>query len=242
MTILLTRTIKDSDNLAKQLESVGINIYIEPMFNMEYLDYDLNSVELSSSQAVIFTSKNALNAIRNTIQKFAHLKFFVIGNVTAKMAKKLKLNNIYVANNSAKSLVDLILKEITVKEGKLLYFCGELITLDFKKELEKHGYSVQKFCVYKAVPSKDLSKELKYKIINNQIKVMLLYSHNTAEIFLDLIKKNDMLKFLSGINLLVISKKVKLLVEGYIWKSISIFDIDQQEKIIEKIKNYYEAS
>jgi hypothetical protein len=71
---------------------------------------------------------------------------------------------------------------------------------------------------------------------------MLLYSHNTAEIFLDLIKKNDMLKFLSGINLLVISKKVKLLVEGYNWKSISIFDIDQQEKIIEKIKNYYEAS
>ena len=70
MTVLLTRTIKDSDNLAKQLESVGINIYIEPMFNMEYLDYDLNSVELSSSQAVIFTSKNALNAIRNTIQKF----------------------------------------------------------------------------------------------------------------------------------------------------------------------------
>lgn len=242
MTVLLTRTVKDSENLAKQLESFGISTYIEPMFNVKYLDYDLNSVELSSSQAVIFTSKNAINAIRNNIQKFIHLKCFVIGNATAKVAKELKFNNIYVANNNAKSLANLILKEVIIKDGKLLYFCGELITLDFKKELEKYGYNVHKFCVYKTVPANDFSKELKGKIINNKIKIILLYSFNTAAIFLDLIKKNNMLKFLSDINLMVISKKVKLLAEVNNWKSILIFDIDQPKKIAKKIRNYYEAS
>jgi uroporphyrinogen-III synthase len=242
MTVLLTRTVKDSENLAKQLESFDISTYIEPMFNIEYLDYDLSSVELSSSQAVIFTSKNAINAIRNNVQKFIHLKCFVIGNATAKLAKKLKFNNIYVANNNAKSLANLILKEIIIKDGKLLYFCGELITLDFKKELEKYGYNVHRFCVYKTVPINDFSKNLKNKIISNKIKIILLYSFNTAAIFLDLIKKNNMLEFLSGINLMVISKKVKLLAEVNNWKSVSIFDIDQPKTITKKIRYYYETS
>ncbi len=139
MTVLLTRTVKDSTDLAKQIEACGINTYIEPMFNMEYLDYELAPTDLSLSQAVIFTSKNALYAIKDTVQKFVHLKCFVIGNATAKMAKRLKFKDVYVANNSAKSLADLILKKATVTGGKLLYFCGELITLDFKEEIEKHN-------------------------------------------------------------------------------------------------------
>ena len=242
MTVLLTRTIKDSTDLAKQLEAYNINSYIEPMFNMEYLDCNLDSADLSSSQAVIFTSKNALYAIKNVIQKFAHLKCFVVGNATAKAAKRFKFKDVYIANNSAKSLADLILAKTAIKDGKLLYFCGELVTLDFKEELEKHGYNVQKFCVYKTVALKEFSPELKDKINNNQIKTMLLYSSNTAEIFLDLIKQNDMLSCLSGIDVFVISKKVKPLVDGYKWKSISVFDVDQPEKIIEKIRHCYEAN
>ncbi len=96
--------------------------------------------------------------------------------------------------------------------------------------------------MYNTVALKELSPELKNKIINNQIKTMLLYSYNTAEIFLDLIKQNDMLSCLSGIDLLVISKKVKPLVDGYSWRSISVFDIDQPDKIIEKIRHSYETN
>jgi uroporphyrinogen-III synthase len=240
MTVLLTRTIKDSTELANQIEACGIDVCIESMFSTEYLDCDFDYSDLSSVQGVIFTSKNALYAIRSNVHNLAHLKCFVIGNATAKMAKKMKFNNIYVANNSAKSLLELVLSNSTCSGGDLLYSCGELITLDFKAELEKLCYNVQKLCVYRTVDLKAFSKELKDKMINNQIRVMLLYSCNTAEIFLSLIEKNHMVDCLSAIDLFVISRKVRQIIKKYKWKSVTIFDVDQQEKIIEKIRRCYE--
>jgi uroporphyrinogen-III synthase len=242
MTVLLTRSLEDNFIIAKKLETYGIPTFIEPMFEVKYLkNWDIDESNFNSCGAVIFTSKNAIYAIKNIIHKFINLKCFVVGESTAKLAKDFKFKNIYIANNSAESLLDVILNNYIIEEGKLIYFCGELITLDFEKLLIQHHYNIKKEIVYKIEEKEELSLNLRTKIIANQIKIVLFFSQNTAEIFLRLIKQQDMLSYLDNITVFIISEKLLPLIQQYKWQSIFMFDVIKLNDLIEKIRSCYGA-
>ena len=133
MTVLLMRNFEDSAFFAKKIKLYGIDTFIEPMFKVQYLlEPDLYSYDLALSQAIIFTSKNALNAIKTLSNKLTHLKCFVVGDATAKLAKEYNFQEVYIANNNAESLLELIVNECNKKQG-ILYFCGEKVAFDLQR-------------------------------------------------------------------------------------------------------------
>lgn len=220
--ILLTRPYNDNFPLAEQLRDKGHEVLLEPMFEVEYKTF---SVETNAT-AVIFTSKNALKAIGDKVDSLMHCDCYVVGDATARLAKEYGFKDIYVADNSAYSLLDLVLDNADKKFDRLVYYCGEIISLDLTGILSENGYQIEEVQAYKTIAKFDFSAETKKKLVAREIDIVLLYSYHTAEIFFDLIERNNMESFLTGIDLYIISSKLSVLVDKYKWKSVRLIGSD----------------
>lgn len=220
--ILLTRPYNDNYPLAEQLRDKGHHVLLEPMFEVEYKPF---SLEVNAT-AVIFTSKNALKAIGDKVDSLMHCECYVVGDATARLAKEYGFKDIYVADNNAYSLLDLVRDNADRKFDRLVYFCGEITSLDLTSILSENGYQIEEIQVYKTIAKFDFSAEIKKKLVAREIHIVLLYSYHTAEIFLDLIERSNMQSFLTDIDLYIISSKLSVLVDKYKWKSVKLIGSD----------------
>lgn len=219
MQVLLLRPHQDNMALASSLREMGIETHIEPMIDIKYLT-NKNS-DFSDITTAIFTSQNALKAI--DCNNITHLNCYVVGRKTAQLAKQLGFDKIFTADNSANSLLELILKTCNKDQERLVYFSSSTPTLDLVSILGQCQYKIRSHIAYEVIDTTELSSTLQKKIIANKIDIVLLYSYHTAEVFLQLMGKYNLLGYLSQINALVISNKVKQLIEKYQWKTIKEF-------------------
>ncbi len=170
----------------KQLKNLGFDLISEPLFKVTKIKFDHNKFNQANLQAIIFTSANACSTIIN-LNLAKNLKIFAIGKASANQLKRAGYNNIFYSNKKdAKSLKELILEKLDPDMGKIAYFCGESITLDFKLELEKQEFKVDKILSYKLTAITNLSQKFQEKLLANQISQILLYSKNSAEVFFNL--------------------------------------------------------
>lgn len=204
---------------AAQFNSGGFELIHEPLFTVKKIKLDQSKVNLDNLQAVIFTSANASDAIIDLRLK-KELPIFAIGSVSANKLIAAGYNNLfYSPQKNASSLKELILKKLDPNSGKIIYFCGEVVTIDFKVELEDSGFEVDKILAYQLTAVKNFSNQFIGKLLNNQITEILLYSENSAEVFFTLFKKAIKAHFLQESDL----RKIK----------ISCFS----DKILLKVKN-----
>jgi uroporphyrinogen-III synthase len=188
-TIISTRLNSYPKSIVDQLRNLGFDLISEPLFKVTKIKLDQNKFNRANLQAIIFTSANACSAIIN-LSLDKNLKIFAIGQASANQLKLAGYNNIfYASKKNAESLKELILQKLDPAKGRIAYFCGESITLDFKSELEKQDFKVDKILSYKLTAIKSLSKKFQEELLSNQISQILLYSKNSAEVFFNLFKK-----------------------------------------------------
>ena len=187
-TIISTRLNPYPQSVTNQLKNLGFDLISEPLFKITKIKLDQNKFSQINLQAIIFTSANACSPIIS-LNLDKNLKIFAIGQASANQLKLAGYNNIfYASKKNAESLKELILQKLDPAKGRVAYFCGESITLDFKSELEKQGFKVDKILSYKLTAIKSLSEKFQEKLLNNQISQILLYSKNSAEVFFNLFK------------------------------------------------------
>lgn len=215
-TFLLTRPYNDNLELEAELKAQGHNVIIEPLFQVEYKQV----MTVPACTVVIFTSKNALTSVQNIANKLTHCDCYVVGNACAELAKSMGFKYIYIADNSAYSLLDLLIDNIDKRFDRMVYFCGEITSLDITSILHSKGYEIEEEIVYKTIATNDFSLELKQKIVANAIDVVLLYSYHTAEIFLELLCKNKLEDCMQRVEARIISNKLRSLLEVHKWKNI----------------------
>ncbi len=188
-TIISTRLNPYPQSVTNQLKNLRFDLISEPLFKVTKIKLDQNRFNQANLQAIIFTSANACNTIID-LNLDKNLKIFAIGQASANQLKLAGYNNIfYASKKNAESLKELILQKLDPAKGRVIYFCGESITLDFKSELEKQGFKVDKILSYKLTAIESLSKKFQEKLLNNQISQILLYSKNSAEVFFNLLKQ-----------------------------------------------------
>jgi uroporphyrinogen-III synthase len=188
-TIISTRLNPYPQSVTNQLKNLGFDLISEPLFKVTKIKLDQNRFNQANLQAIIFTSANACNTIID-LNLDKNLKIFAIGQASANQLKLAGYNDIfYASKKNAESLKELILQKLDPAKGRVIYFCGESITLDFKSELEKQGFKVDKILSYKLTAIESLSKKFQEKLLNNQISQILLYSKNSAEVFFNLLKQ-----------------------------------------------------
>ena len=232
MTLLLTRPQQDSENLATQLPNV--ECFIEPMF--EIFNHDAMIYQPDKIKIVICTSKHAVRALNNAYLN-PNTWYFAIGEITANELRTLGINKIINTDDNLNKLIQLILQLNLSPQEEILYLRGEQITFDLADHFKRHNLTTREMIVYHAVQRTNLSQSLIVALATNQIKTAAFFSENTAKIFANLIKLNNLIPIIQQINIFTISDKVAQTFYNLACRSVNTFV--KTNKLLELINNYY---
>jgi len=123
--IVITRPKEDSLHLIEKLMKLGHSVTHLPVIKIEKLE--TNKINLENYKAVIFTSSNAIRFMN--IEKFdLKIKCFCVGSATEFTAKQAGFINTYSSEGTVDSLIELIIRTLDTKSGKLLYLSSEFIS------------------------------------------------------------------------------------------------------------------
>ena len=219
--------------LFKKLDKLGHAITHLPVIKIKKLE--TKKINLESYEAVIFTSSNAIRFMN--IEKFdLKIKCFCVGSLTELVAKQAGFINTYSSEGTVDSLIELIIRTLDTKTGKLLYLSSEFISKDLDQDLISAGYSVDRISNYTSVPVKKIDKMTLNSIKKNPPDVFFIYSSKSAENLFNLINKYSLLNVVTHSNLMCISEKVLLVLKQIKWKKIFVFSPGEEEFILNKIK------
>ena len=232
MHIVITRPKEDSLHLIENLIKLGHLVTHLPVIKIEKLK--TKKIDLLNYQAVIFTSSNAIKFMN--IEKFnSKIKCFCVGKATEFTAKKNGFINTYSSEGTVDSLIELVIRTLDNKSGKLLYLSSEFISKDLNQDLVKAGYIVDRISNYTSSPVEEIDKKTLNFLEKNPPDVIFVYSSMSAKNLFKLINKYSLLNVVTQSNLMCISEKVLLVLKQIKWKKEFIFNPGEEEFLLEKI-------
>ena len=233
MHIVITRPKEDSYYIIDKLISLGHTITHLPVIKIEKLE--TKKINLENYQAIIFTSSNAIKFLN--IEKFnLKIKCFCVGNTTELNAKKAGFVNTHSSEGTVDSLIELIIRTLDSKSGKLLYLSSEFISKDLDLDLIKAGYSIDRFSNYNSTPVEKIDEITLNFIKKNPPDVFFIYSVRSAKNLFNLVNKYSLLNVVTHSNLMCISEKVLLVLKKIKWKNMFVFSPGEEEFSLNKIK------
>ncbi len=232
MHILLTRQLQDSKDLIQKFKFNGFKVSNLPLLEINKFDYD--EIKIYNHNAIVFTSSNAIKFLDlKNINK--NILCFCVGSYTEKTARSNGFQNVFAADGNVRNLKELLQQNLSLKNNKILYVSGDIVSYPLDKELIAEGYNVERLINYtiKHNENIDLSflKSLKKDIPN----LVYVYSENSAKSFLKLIKKYELVDYWMNTNLMCIGEKTSSVLNVIKWKKIFLFNPGEEEFLLYKI-------
>ena len=233
MHIVITRPKEDSLNLIAKLVNLGHSVTHLPVIKIEKLK--TKKINLENYRAVIFTSSNAIRFMN--IEKFdSKIKCFCVGNTTEFTAKQAGFINTYSSEGTVDSLIELIIRTLDTKSGKLLYLSSEFISKDLDGDLVSAGYSVDRISNYTSLPVEKIDEKTLNFFKKKPPDVIFIYSSRSAKNLFNLINKYSLLNVVTQCNLMCISDKVLSVLRQIKWKKVFVFNPGEEEFLLNKIR------
>ena len=232
MHILLTRPLEDCSEMILRFKSLGHQISHLPLIKIEPVKH--KEINISDYKGIIFTSANAVKFlnVKNIDKK---ILCFCVGSATEKKARNVGFQNVISAGGNVTNLKELVLQNFDAKKGKLIYFSGELISVDLDKELKLEGYDIDKIINYRAVQNKEFDESFISKLKLNIPDIVYVYSQNSADSFLNFIKIYQSESLWMNTNLMCIGEKTSSILNEIKWKKIFLFNPGEEEFLLYKI-------
>jgi len=204
-----------------------------PVIKIEKLK--TKKIDLLNYQAIIFTSSNAIRFM-NTEKLNPKIKCFCVGKATELTAKQSGFINTYTSEGTVNSLIELIIRTLDNKSGKLLYLSSEFISKDLDIDLIKSGYLVDRISNYTSLPVQEIDKKTLNFFEKNPPNVIFVYSTVSAKNLFSLINKYSLLNVVTQSNLMCISEKVLSVLKQIKWKKMFVFNPGEEEFLLNKIR------
>ena len=206
--ILITRPLNEAKLLAKELKRFHVKTFIEPLTSFRYFK---KKIIFNEKKIFIVTSLQSVNALRKYQNNYQHIissgRFLVVGMRVAKELKSLGTKNILRQFNTSKHLLK-YLSQLKLKEDKIEYLCGSIVSQDFMHGLKNYKINYQKKIIYETIGKKKLSKRCVNTLESKKIKIVLIYSEYSARLFSNFIQRNNLNEFLSDICFICLSKRI----------------------------------
>jgi uroporphyrinogen-III synthase len=171
MHIVITRPKEDSLNLIEKLKKLGHLVTHLPVIQIQKLETE--KINLENYKAVIFTSSNAIRFMK--VKKFnLKIKCFCVGNVTELTAKQAGFINTYSSEGTVDSLIELVIRNLDTKSGKLLYLSSEFISKDLDNDLINEGFSVDRISNYTSLSVEQIDETILNILKKNQPDVFFV--------------------------------------------------------------------
>jgi len=233
MHVVITRPKEDSLHLIENLIKLGHIVTHLPVIKIEKLE--TNKIDLLSYKAIIFTSSNAIKFMN--IEKFnSKIKCFCVGKTTELSARQVGFLNTYSSEGTVDSLIELVMRTMDSKSGKLLYLSSEFISKDLDKDLKSVGYSVDRISNYTSILVEEIDKKTLDFFQKKPPDVIFIYSSKSAKNLFNLINKYSLLNVVTHSNLMCISEKVLSVLKQIKWKKVFVFNPGEEEFILKKIR------
>jgi len=231
--IVITRPKEDSLYLIENLIKLGHEVTHLPVIKIEKLE--TKKIDLLNYQAVIFTSSNAIRFMN--IEKFnSKIKCFCVGKATEFTAKQVGFINTLTSEGTVDSLIELIIRNLDNKSGKLLYLSSEFISKDLDVDLSNAGFTIDRVSNYTTLPVEEIDKNIIDFLKKKSPDAIFVYSSKSAKNLFNLINKYSLLNVVTQSNLMCISEKVLLVLKQIKWKNVFIFSPGEEEFLLNKIR------
>ena len=233
MHIIITRPKEDSLTIIGKLKKLGHLVTHLPVIKIQKIE--TQKINFENYRAVIFTSSNAIRFMN--IEKFNYkIKCFCVGNSTEITAKQAGFINTYSSGGTVDSLIELIIRNLNTKPGKLLYLSSEFISKDLDYDLINAGFSVDRISNYTSLPIEDIDEKTLNFLKTNPPDVFFIYSAKSAKNLFNLINKYSLLNVVTQSNLMCISEKVLSVLKKIKWKKVFVFNPGEEEFLLNKIR------
>ena len=232
MHILLTRQLQDSKDLIQKFKSNGFKVSNLPLLEINKLDYD--EIKIYNYNAIIFTSSNAIKFLNlKNIKK--NILCFCVGSYTEKTARSNGFQNVFAADGNVRNLKELVQQNLSIKDNKILYVSGDVVSFPLDKELISEGYNVERLINYTVKHNKNLDISFLESLKKDMPNLVYVYSENSAKSFLNLIKKYELVDYWMNTNLMCIGEKTSSVLNVIKWKKIFLFNPGEEEFLLYKI-------
>ena len=222
MNIIITRPLMDSEDLMRKFFSMGHKIIHLPTLKIS--PTKINPIDGDEYDAFVFTSANAIRNL-NLKNNNKNNLCFCVGSITEKIARQSGFVETFSAGGTINALKNLILGSDKINnKSKIGYICGDNISYELDKDLEKEGLNVKKIINYSSEKITDLNDENKKIIDKHPPDVIFIYSLRSAQSFIEIVKNYSLYPLMTGSKVMCISKKVAEIFNKKDWKKIEIFN------------------
>ncbi len=186
MHILITRPLTDAEDWRARLDARGVQMTIDSLLSIEW--QPPQTLNLSTVQALVATSRNALRALAQSPGLSAALQkpIYTVGPTTGADARALGFSDVRIGPASARDLAPVIAATAVPTRGQLLHLSGDKLAFDLAAALAPSGFIVERLTVYRSTPNLALQQQTIDAIANGAINAVALLSPLTARTFLTL--------------------------------------------------------
>lgn len=179
--ILLTRPQDRSEAFAQEISKCGWTSTIWPLLTIRPL---LKApVELGVDQALIFTSKHAVESMPGPVPN--HAPAICVGAATARAARTRGFTSVTDASGNADMLIEMLL---IAAPQRYLHIRGVHTRGDIAQRLSQAGRPTEEVIAYEAVATKNTPHEIGAAIMAEKIDAIALFSPRSAAILKKLVK------------------------------------------------------
>jgi len=209
LTFLLTRSIKQSNELKKNINLKNFNFLNCPMLKIKPIKLTKNQIkEIKVADAIIFSSANAVNISRNYLNSFSN-KVFCVGDDTKVACLKNNIKNVSSSGGNINDLINLITKKIKDRSKKLVYISAKQTAVNLPLILKSKKIYVKKIVIYESKKIKTIQKPILDLIRLNKLNFVTFFSKKTVITFNQLILKYKLQRYLMNTECISLSNSIE---------------------------------
>jgi uroporphyrinogen-III synthase len=214
MRLLVTRPIEDQDQTLEALKARGLEGVCAPVMVVDRIKGAL-PLPADAWQGLIITSRNSLRMLsEEELAPLKGLALFCVGRKTAELACNLGFRNLVHVQGRLEGLAEVIVQRCNPAGGAFLYLSAVHRTGHLEKELMEQGFSCHLHRLYETCAVAHFSEVIRHAIQDGFIDGVLLYSARTAQIFMDLVERDNLTQFAQDLRYYCLSKAVAAPVEA----------------------------
>jgi uroporphyrinogen-III synthase len=242
-TILITRPKGDEQGLTLALQNSGYRVIHEPLMDILLCHQERYNVQRALQEdpdAILVTSRHGVQALAILTEMRDHY-LVCVGESTAKSALSAGFTRISAAGGNAR----LLMQHVTAgyDEGsRFLYISGDHVRTDLSVTLGEAGMQVERIVAYESVAADQLSDTLVEQLRRGQIDAVTFLSQRTAEIFLQLLEKHEILEAVSDLRVFCMSEAVSDVLSEWPWKSVHVAADATLASLVNSIDNVFLAN
>lgn len=215
--VLVLRALPEALELVEKLKQFHVSVVLEPLFTFHHLS--LTNIDYSDVQALVVTSKHAIQVLEHFPFKF--LPLYTVGDSTADKGKKVGFKTVISAGGAAKDLIQLLTKRLTNPNKKIIYFAGDIIKKDIAEVLTNQGLWAEKVTCYQAVATTRLSNDLQNQLKQNMIQTIIFLSRRQVDVFTQMMGQLNDNSWQNNIECLCLSRSIAETAKYHGWKKVS---------------------